>query len=415
MSLFRDEAVKSQHREYLGSIQLVGPVNNWIWVAAAFSLCTMLCTFLVFGHYTEHATVSGTLVPRSGLITATASAQGTLSRLFVTEGQRVVTGDALVAISGEEESADLGSTKSAVSDFLNQQIVTVNQDIEHRRQLSKAEVAGLHERLSLLRGEVGKLDAQIQLERQDVGILNGALLRSHALQQQGFISLNDFEKQQSAALEQESTLDGLMRQRLDAQASISTAEQQLAQAPLTEASDINDLTRRLKEAQQSLAQNEVSRELVIHAPCDGTVSATLVRTGQSVTVGESLLSIAPVGAPLEAHLLVPSRAAGFIRSGNSVLLRYEAFPYAKFGAQPGRVGGVSHNTLTQAEITALRGPQVQESMYMAVVLLDQQFVSAYGRNEPLQAGMALDAEILLDSRRLIEWIMEPLYQLRGGA
>ena len=47
------------------------------------------------------------------------------------------------------------------------------------------------------------------------------------------------------------------------------------------------------------------------------------------------------------------------------------------------------------------------------VALAAQAVTAYGRPEPLKPGMLLDADILGEKRRLIEWVFEPLYSLKG--
>jgi len=67
--------------------------------------------------------------------------------------------------------------------------------------------------------------------------------------------------------------------------------------------------------------------------------------------------LAPDGVPLEAELLIPSAAVGFVRAGQRVALRYEAFPYQKFGLQGGRVRQISQSALSQAEISTLLGGQ----------------------------------------------------------
>jgi len=43
------------------------------------------------------------------------------------------------------------------------------------------------------------------------------------------------------------------------------------------------------------------------------------------------------------------------------------------------------------------------------VALDSQHVMAYGKAEPVKPGMAVEADILMERRRLIEWVFEPLY------
>jgi membrane fusion protein len=43
---------------------------------------------------------------------------------------------------------------------------------------------------------------------------------------------------------------------------------------------------------------------------------------------------------------------------------------------------------------------------------DDAYVNVYGREQPLRASMQVEAYVLLDRRRLYEWILEPLFSLR---
>jgi membrane fusion protein len=52
-------------------------------------------------------------------------------------------------------------------------------------------------------------------------------------------------------------------------------------------------------------------------------------------------------------------------------------------------------------------------LYRITVALDQQSVQAYGQPQALSPGMAVDADVLLDRRRLIEWLFEPVLGLAG--
>ena len=218
-------------------------------------------------------------------------------------------------------------------------------------------------------------------------------------------------------MEAEGQYRTLVRQQLDTRQQITATEGQLTQLPLDDASKRNETERQLATVAQSVAQNELQRAVVLRAPDDGTVSAVLLKRGQMASAGQSLLSILPAGADLQAQLLVPSRAVGFIEPGNAVVLRYQAFPYQKFGQQYGRIVDISRNALSASEVAALVGQQPKEPLYRVMVALNSQQVLAYGKPEPIKAGMALDADILMERRRLIEWVFEPLYgighRLRG--
>jgi membrane fusion protein len=118
----------------------------------------------------------------------------------------------------------------------------------------------------------------------------------------------------------------------------------------------------------------------------------------------------PADGALLAHLYAPSSAIGFIRAGQTVRLRYEAFPFQKFGHHEGRVLQVSRTPLPPGEVPASAR---DEPMYRITVALERQTVRAYGSEQPLAAGMQLEADVLLERRRLIEWIFEPVLSVAG--
>jgi membrane fusion protein len=137
--------------------------------------------------------------------------------------------------------------------------------------------------------------------------------------------------------------------------------------------------------------------------------------GQPVTAGARLATVLPRDAVMLAHLYAPSSAIGFVHPQQQVQLRYQAFPYQKFGHQRGTVVQVSRTPLSSAELAQLSLPagagSQGEPLYRITVALDRQSVQAFGKEQALTAGMQLDADVLLEKRRLIEWIFEPLLAL----
>src|SRR5438105_60671 len=120
--------------------------------------------------------------------------------------------------------------------------------------------------------------------------------------------------------------------------------------------------------------------------------------GQTVQPQRLQLEIVPDGSPLQAELLIPTRAAGFVRIGEEVRFLYDAFPYQNFGAYTGRITELSHTVLTKSDTTGPITPE--EPVYKAVAMLDRPDVDANGKAVPLQAGMLLKAQIILDRRTL---------------
>jgi membrane fusion protein len=118
----------------------------------------------------------------------------------------------------------------------------------------------------------------------------------------------------------------------------------------------------------------------------------------------------PAGGILQAEIYIPSRAMGFVKPDQEVRLLYDAFPYQRFGAYRGRVVRVSQAILASSDVPAVIS--AKEPVYRAVVALEKQTIEAEGQIIPLQSGGQLTANIILDRRTLIEWILSPLAEVK---
>ena len=114
---------------------------------------------------------------------------------------------------------------------------------------------------------------------------------------------------------------------------------------------------------------------------------------------------------LQAELFVPTRAAGFVRDGQRVRVLYEAFPYQNFGTYGGRIVKVSRTVLAPADAAA--PVELKEPAYRVTAALDRPDVDANGDRVPLRPDMLLRADIVLDRRTLMDWLLNPL--LGAGA
>jgi membrane fusion protein len=209
-------------------------------------------------------------------------------------------------------------------------------------------------------------------------------------------------------------LAGLRRERLQLAAEATGLEHDLAGFDLAAAGRLAEIRRQVIDTEQALSESEAKRELTVRAPRDGTVTGILARPGQTVGLGDPLLTILPTGEPLVAELLAPSEAIGFLRVGAPVLLRYQAFPWQKFGQHSGRVAMISRAALAADDLGQLAPEAEDGQLYRVTVTPDAQTVTAYGQPEPLQAGMRVEAHVLVDTRPLYQWVLEPVLSLRGA-
>ncbi len=230
--------------------------------------------------------------------------------------------------------------------------------------------------------------------------------RFRTLVDEKFISAAQAQQHEDALLEQQARWQNLLRSRSALQRDIDSARRELAAGDLKAHNQRGAIEREIAALEQERTELESRRTVVITSPADGVATAILTERGQSVAAQAALLSIVPGGAQLQAELMVPSRARGFLVPGQTVALRYQAFPYERFGSHPGRITEISQTLIAPGE-TALP-VALPEPSYRVTVALHAQSVKAYGAQVPLQPGMLLEADIWLDHRRIVEWIFDPL-------
>jgi multidrug efflux pump subunit AcrA (membrane-fusion protein) len=152
---------------------------------------------------------------------------------------------------------------------------------------------------------------------------------------------------------------------------------------------------------------------LLTAPVDGQVVALAARVGEQATPGAPLLSVAPQGSPMEAQVLVPTRAAGFISEGQAVRVMVDALPYQQYGVMAGRVREIARSASRPGEFAS--PIDFKEPVYRVRVALTGPNIVAYGVDKPLQAGMTLKADVITDKRTFMSWLLDPLLAARARA
>ncbi|PFH08693.1 membrane fusion protein [Collimonas sp. PA-H2] len=416
MSLFREQAVTAQQSKWLGDIVLIRPLSFAFLTACAALLALLVCAFLACGSYTKHSTVSGQLLPSSGLIKVYAPQSGIVIQQHVKEGQALQAGEILYVLSSERQSSTQGATQAAISSQVEQRQASLRDELQKTRLLQQEERSGLNNKIAGLGNELAKLDKQIAGQQDRVKLAEDALQRYQGLLQQDYISREQFQQKQEDLLDQKNRQQSLERDRISVGRELSAQQSELGGLSLKQQNQLAQIDRTLASTGQELSESEAKRRIVVSAPQAGIATAVLADAGQAVDGNRPLLSIVPAGATLRAELYAPSRAIGFVRPGDQVLIRYQAYPYQKFGHQKGVVESVARTALPNNELNAIgvpAGGNGSEPMYRITVRLASQQVQAYGRPQPLQAGMLLDADVQQEKLRLYEWVLEPLYSLTG--
>ncbi|MEN9865124.1 MAG: hypothetical protein RL748_714 [Pseudomonadota bacterium] len=414
--LFRKEALENRQPKWYGEIILLRPLSFTVLTACAGACALLLLLFLFFGSYTKRSTISGQLTPNTGVIKVYAPQTGIVTAKKVVEGQSVKQGDVLFVLSSERQSSTQGDTQAKISRQVASRQQSLLDEMAKTRRLHQDEQATMQKRIDALENESKKILNQMDGQKNRIKLAEEAVSRAQELLAQHFISKEQLQQKQADLLDQGARLQALERDQLAIQRELSNNQAELAAAPMRQQNQLAQIERLLTSTGQELTESEARRSVTITAPESGIATALGVESGQLVDASKVLLSLVPQRSQLLAELYAPSRAIGFIKPDDPVLIRYQAFPYQKFGHARGKVVSVSRTALPSHEINGVAGITANngsEPMYRIMVQIDQQSIQAYGKKQALQSGMLLEADVLQEKRRLVEWVLEPLYSLTG--
>jgi membrane fusion protein len=410
-SLFRQEALDFQrnNREW-GQVALLQPlpVKVMTWFIAVTT--ALIIAFLFLGQYSRKETVAGYLTPTSGTSKIFVPHVGTIREIHVSEGQQVREGQTLLTVDTDQIAANGLDVNATMLDTLRSQkdLLTGQIAAEERRTRSERErLTAIIEGLEI---EISQLQAQLKIQGERIRVEEEFVESATELKKQGYMADAEYKRRQVAFLEQRQNLNSLNQQLAARQNQLTESRYSLQQLPTVMASKIQGLRSELATTEQRIAEIGGRRAYVIRAPAAGRVSMLQATVGQFADPRRLQMEIVPSESVLQAELFVPTRAIGFVQPGQEVRILYEAFPYQQFGTYSGKVLKISQTILTKSDTF---GPiELKEPAYRVTAALDRPNIDAYGKKIPLQADMLLRADIILEKRSLVSWLLDPLLSVR---
>lgn len=259
---------------------------------------------------------------------------------------------------------------------------------EQQRSLLLARLHGRQQLQDLLGEQVGLL-------RQRVALAESHWQQAQRLRAQGWLSDRDAAEVESRLL---LVREALLTQQRQVQATHTAAVELRAELKLHAAEERLQRGRRIQELQQlehDIEQVQAAQRSMIVAPIAGRVADLVVTVGQRVEVGQPLITLAPETAQQHGiSVFLSSAAAGRVRPGAPIRVRYHGYPHQEYGSASGRIKRVSDVAERAAAGAGFRAEIEIDSVPDGI--------------NHIPAGMAVSADILLDQRPLWRWLLQPL-------
>ncbi|BAC97704.1 membrane-fusion protein [Vibrio vulnificus YJ016] len=410
-SLFRQQAVDAQKQRLYGSISLAQPASIYGVALVLCMIVVMIAVFLFVSEYTRKETVRGYLVPEKGVLKTYASRAGTIEQLHVSEGELVLKGQPLATLVLRQGTSSGAQLSQVVVEQYKLQLLSLVAELKIQDEIEQKELQRVKQAIKDVDAKLVAYNELMQIAEDKLSLQENKLSQQDRLFNDGYLSLSEYQDKQQQSLTLKQELHNARTSVINLRAERNSLLAQLALLPSEYALKRSNIERQQADLQRVISETETNYRYVIEAPESGVVAAIPVVEGEFIASSRPLLTLLPENAVLVAELLMPTRSSGFMEVGHTAKLRFDAFPYQRFGSITSEVVRIDKSLVVDGE--ADLPFQLTEPVYRVRTKLSRQQVVAYGEAFPLKAGMLFEADIILDKRSLIEWILDPIYSLKG--
>lgn len=379
---------------------------------------------LWFGHFSRSESVRGVVTTSSGYSKLESPRGGVVTRLLVAQGDTVTAGTPIAVLALTRTTTDGETTAEAEARAL------ARQRINHQAEMRRADVlieavrreaaAGAGDEATLtaaLAEQERTVLAGLELERATVRKLTG-LVKS------GYATNEMLDQHRRFQLQYERDLSDVRMRKLDAVRSTTQRRREI-DATLADRTAARDAAEnQISNIDSRLSQLRAEGTIEVVAQTDGKVLTLAVNPGDSVASGQLLAAIGKSDDSSIVVLDAPASAIGLAKVGQRVVLKYDAFPFKSFGVSWGTVTAISSAAVrdavqpgaSPAVAAGANGAQAaaaSQSIYRVEVKPDKDTVFAYGQEQPIAIGSTLTAEIVVERRRLIDWVIDPIRAMEG--
>ena len=404
-------------------------------------LLAALLVWALIGPLDIVAVAEGKLIPQSYLKIVQPAESGIVKEILVHEGDTVSTGQVLMRMDMLITEAD---TQSIEADYRRKRATLARIDAElgnkpyraapddppelaseiaaqYRANRAAQEAALAEENSRLVRYRHDLASAE-QVQRKLIETLPHYQAQDQAFEKlvkDGFAGSLMASDKRRERIEKEQELKNQMHMIESNRAYVMQSEKRLAQIDSDYRRQLhaerNEVHGQAEKLAQELAKQVHRQSLMeLRATQDSVVKDLSTHTvGTVVQPGTVLLTLVPKEEALRAEVWVTNEDIGFVRPGQPVKLKFAAFPFQKYGMVDGIVEHVSADSAdsnsNNAGFTNERGPARNSPLlYKALVKLKTMHLEMDARRFALSAGMQTNAEILLGTRTVMEYLLSPV-------
>ncbi|MFA5501926.1 MAG: HlyD family efflux transporter periplasmic adaptor subunit [Sulfurovaceae bacterium] len=376
-------------KEHLPYITKVNP----LWIIFG-SLFILIIPFLIWASWATLDQIShapGQVIATAKTQEIQAATDGVVEKIFVKEGQHVKKGEKLVVLEKEKAQAAYYDSKAKVA-ALKATLARLQAEVYDKPLVFPEDAKGYPEFISnqteLFKRRQQALNDETSALKESLNLAQEELSNNLPLLESGDIGSSEIIR--------------LKRQVADLKGQISNKRNKYFQDSQT---DMTRAEEELSTKEQELTDRKVNLEwMEILSPMDAIVNNILITTkGARVRPGDVIMELVPFGDRLIIEAKLPTTDVSFVKKGQRVAVKLDAYDYSIYGIFDGTVEYISPDTLVE------KTPQGDKYYFRVKIVLDEtKLIAKNGKAIEVTPGMTTQVDIITGERTVWQYLTKPI-------
>ncbi len=415
-NIYRKEAIEYKKIHWKGKALLLAGIPAWLVTLLASLFLLALVLSLIFCTFTQRIDVRGEVITLPHSVNVFAPQQGFVVNQHVKVGDIVNKGQPLYELDVSRNTIN-GNVSAAQIEVINEKIANA-EDIISKLTRNKAEtLTALDKQIKTTSASLAETNRMLATTQVGLNKMHTNLSSYDKYLKDGLITKDQYNYQHSLYFQQQSAYQSLVTQKMQLESQLT----QTNSDKITKAADfdnqISSQHNQINDYKNQLVESNANGNLIIKATTNGKIESLAVTKGQMVENGSSLAQIKPTG-DIEYYLILwlPNNTIPYVKPGDTINIRYDAFPVDKFGQFPGKVISISSVPASRQEMAEYtnvnNGTSQQElALYKAIIKIKDKTFNYNGKTLTLSNGLKAQAVVFLEERPLYMWMFTPFYKM----
>ena len=415
-NIYRKEAIEYKKYHWKGKALLLAGMPAWLITLLACTFLIVLIFMLIFFNYTQRINVYGEVVTFPHSINVFAPQQGFVVKQFVNIGDVVKKGTPLYELDVSRHTTS-GNVSLAMTEVIDEKISNAKEIIQKITENKKETVDALNDQLTSVESSLHETVRMLANTQAGLKKMRTNLSSYDDYLKKGLITKDQYNYQHNLYFQQQSSYQSLTSQKMQLETQLTQLKSDMVTKSADFDNQISSQKNQINDYKNQRVESSANDNAIIKATADGKIESLAVTSGQMVDRGSSLAQIKPIGN-VEYYLMLwlPNNSIPYIKVGDTINIRYEAFPSDKFGQFPGKVAAISTVPASRQELQEYNNVgnaanQQDITLYKALVSIEDSSFRYNDKVLTLSNGLKAEATVFLEERPLYMWMFTPFYKI----